>query len=138
MLRINKKIEYGVLALLYLNAKDDHVASVREMSRSCAIPVTLLSKIMQSMKGAGFVQAVHGNQGGYRLAKDLTEINLKELSETLSGPIQVAQCLEPGNEECPARTNCAIITPMTVLNKKIIGLFQATSVDSLVNAKGEV
>lgn len=135
MMRVNKKIEYGVIALLYLADKTEQTASVREMAQSCNIPETLLSKIMQSMKNVGFVQPVHGNQGGYRLNRTLGDINLLELTQTLQGPIQVAECLAPGTNECPARSNCTIITPMNVLNQKIVSLFQSTSLEALANRK---
>ena len=135
MLRVNKKVEYGVIALLYLAAKDDKVASVREMANHCSVPETLLSKIMQSMKNEGLVGAVYGNQGGYRLMKGLGEINLLELTKVLDGPIQVAECLQPGNETCPVKTACTIISPMNVLNQKIVDLFQATSLESLATRK---
>lgn len=138
MLRVNKKIEYGVIALLYLANKSDQVASVREMSETCGISETLLSKIMQSMKNDGIVSAHYGNQGGYRLSKVLSEINLLDLTRTLVGPVQVTECLEPGNEECPVKSSCTIVTPMTVLNKKIMELFQSTSLETLAGRKEAV
>ncbi len=135
MLRVNKKIEYGVIALLHLADREDRVASVREMAAHCSVPETLLSKIMQSMKNEGIVAAVYGNQGGYRLIKGLGEINLLQLTRVLDGPIQVAECLEPGNETCPVKSACSIVAPMHVLNQKIIDLFQATSLESLAHRK---
>jgi Rrf2 family protein len=131
VLRVNKKIEYGIIALLYLNNKEDKVASVREISAFSKTPETLLSKVMQSMKNAGMVAAVYGNHGGYRLNRELSEINLLNLTEVLAGPVQVAECLEPGNETCPVKTGCTIVEPMHLLNQKIIHLFQETSLESL-------
>jgi Rrf2 family protein len=134
MLRVNKKVEYGIIALLYLDGKQDKVASVREMATSCKVPETLLSKIMQSMKGVGFVHAVHGNQGGYRLEKNLSDISLLDLTEVLSGPVQVAECLGP-EDSCQLKETCTIISPMNVLNQKIIQMFQQTSLESLSGRK---
>lgn len=131
MIKVNKKIEYGVLALLYLDSKEEKAASVREISSSCGVPEALLSKIMQSIKSVGYVQAQYGNQGGYKLAKTLSEISLLGITEVLDGPIQVTDCLEPGNHACPAKESCTIIDPMNVLNKKIIELFQSTSIAQL-------
>jgi Rrf2 family protein len=87
------------------------------------------------MKNRGYVAAVYGNQGGYRLSRDLSEINLLELTQILVGPVQVVDCLEDGNEDCPCRTTCTIASPMTVLNQKIKDLFQATSLETLANRK---
>jgi len=135
MLRVNKKTEYGVLALLHLASRPDQVASVREIAEQCGIPETLLSKIMQSMKSVGMVSAVYGNHGGYRLSRELAQISLLDVNQVLVGPVQVAECLEPGNGECPALSNCAIVSPMTVLNQKLIQLFQSTSLEQLATRK---
>lgn len=135
MLRVNKKIEYGVIALLYLDSKADRVASVREIANSSGIPETLLSKIMQRMKAVGMVIAVYGNHGGYRLNRDLSEISLLDLTTVLDGPVRVAECLEPGNETCPCKSSCTIVSPMGVLNQKIVGLFQSTSLEALAGRK---
>lgn len=137
MLRVNKKLEYGIIALLHLASRPDRVASVREIASSCNIPETLLSKIMQSMKSSGFVSAVYGNHGGYRLNRDLSEISLLDINQVLVGPVQVAECLEPGNDQCPAIDSCTIATPMNVLNKKLIHLFQSTSLETLAMKKAQ-
>src|SRR5688572_8330328 len=126
MLRVNKKTEYGILALLHLASQPAKVASVREIAAQCNIPETLLSKIMQSMKNVGLVSAVHGNHGGYRLNRDLGQITLLDINEVLVGPVRVAECLEADGGDCPAMSHCSIVTPMNVLNQKIIGLFQET------------
>ena len=138
MLRVNKKIEYGVLALLHLAKMPSRVASVREIAAACHIPEKLLSKIMQSMKNKGFVDAVYGNHGGYRLDRELAEITLLDINNTLAGPVQVAECLQPGNAACPVNGSCEIAAPMNVLNQKIIDLFQSTSLQTLALRKAAV
>ncbi len=131
MLRVNKKMEYGIIALLYLDKQQDKAASVREIAESCGLPEPLLSKVMQSMKNRHLVSAVYGNQGGYRLGVNLSDINLLDLSQTLVGPMHVAACLDPESKECPAHSKCTIVAPMTVLNQKLTDLFQSTSLETL-------
>lgn len=135
MLRVNKKIEYGIIALLYLAQQEDQTASVREMAKTCGIPETLLSKIMQTMKTKGFVQPMYGNQGGYKLTRSLTDINLLEITQTLQGPIQVTECMGTDNNTCPVKNSCSIISPMNVLNQKIVHLFESTSLEALAQRK---
>ena len=135
MLRVNKKLEYGILALLYLANKPERTASVREIARACQVPENLLSKVMQSMKSVGFVAAVYGNHGGYRLSRGLAEISLLDINQVLVGPVQVTECLEPGNQHCPAKATCMIQTPMGLLNQKIIHLFQSTSLETLATPR---
>jgi Rrf2 family protein len=132
MLRVNKKLEYGMIALLYLASRDDRMASVREMSENCHVPEALLRKIMQLLKNANLVEASHGNLGGYRLSRRLSEINLLELTQSLVGPVQVAECLE-SESHCPVGSHCTLMAPMNLLNQKILQLFQGTSLESLTS-----
>ena len=132
MLRMNKKVEYGVIALLHLAIQPERVDSVRGISAACQIPETLLSKIMQKMKSVGMVLPVHGNHGGYRLDRDLSQINLFDMNQALVGRVEVAECLSDHKESlCPAKNRCSIITPMGILNQKLIELFQSTSLETL-------
>lgn len=137
MFRVNKKIEYGIHALLHLANKTDQTACVREISSESFIPEALLGKIMQSLKNAGLVKAIQGTHGGYQLDRELQEINLLELTEILVGPIAVAECLEPKpTEKCSMQPHCKIAHPMANLNQKIIRLFQSMSIEELAQRKG--
>jgi len=80
MLKINKKLQYGLEALLFLSASGGKAVSTREMAEKCQVPEAMLSKILQSLKARGLVQAIHGNRGGYRLLKPLEEVSLSELN----------------------------------------------------------
>lgn len=135
MLRVNKKMEYGILALLHLSAEPGKVASVREIASHCHIPEALLSKVMQRMKSAGIVKVTHGNHGGYQLDRQLATISLLDMSDVLVGPVQLTECLEPGNSGCPAIVGCRLATPMSMLNQKLIELFQATSLESIATQR---
>ena len=131
MLRVNKKVEYGVIALLHLAKQPERVDSVKGISSACQIPETLLSKIMQRMKSVGMVYPVHGNHGGYRLERNLSQINLFDMNEVLVGPVRMVECLHEKENHCPAKDRCTIVTPMSRLNQKLIELFQSTSLETL-------
>ncbi len=128
-------MEYGIIALLHLSQEPQKVASVREISATCHIPEALLSKVMQMMKNAGMVKVTHGNHGGYQLNRELSHISLLDISNVLVGPVQITECQEPGNNECPARQGCRLVTPMTALNQKLIDIFQATSLESIATPR---
>ncbi len=138
MLRVNKKIEYGIIALHYLAQQEEQTASVREIAATCKIPETLLSKIMQTMKSKGIVQPMYGNQGGYKLTRSLNEINLLEITQMIQGPIQLTECVETETHTCPVKATCTIISPMNILNQKIVKLFQSTSLEALADRKNVV
>ncbi|MBI4403991.1 MAG: Rrf2 family transcriptional regulator [Deltaproteobacteria bacterium] len=140
MLRVNKKLEYAILALLYLASKPHRVASVREISSDCHIPEALLSKIMQTLKASGFVAALHGNQGGYCLTCDLASVSLFDLMQNIVRDVGLVDCIRNrhGMDDvfCTARPNCALAAPMRSLNQRIVQLFRSTSLKELAMVKG--
>ncbi len=119
MLKINKKLQYGLDALLFLSASEGQAVSTREMAEQCQVPEAMLSKILQSLKARGLVHAVHGNRGGYRLARPLPEIALGDLAAAIDGP---RPSLGP-------HTHAS--APIQRLGEKLEKFLQMTSLESL-------
>ncbi len=69
-MKLTAKTEYALLALTYLARHDrlDNV-STKQIAFAQSIPVEFLEEIMLSLKRAGFITSVKGQNGGSRLAK---------------------------------------------------------------------
>jgi Rrf2 family protein len=55
------------------------VVVCHELATRCGIPVCYLSKILQTLRDAGLVEAVRGLHGGYRLQQDPAEIHIADV-----------------------------------------------------------
>jgi Rrf2 family protein len=119
MLKINKKLQYGLDALLFLSSAGAKAVSTREISERCEAPEAMLSKILQSLKASGLVQAVHGNRGGYRLARPLPEIALSELVTAIE------------ERRRPRRLPSTASAPLKKLGEKLGKFLETTSLESL-------
>ncbi len=118
MLKINKKLQYGLEALLFLSACGTKAVSTRQMAEKCQVPEAMLSKILQSLKARGLVEAVHGNRGGYRLSRPLSEIALRDVVNAVD---------EPRGKK--AGTNAT--GPLKRLGEKLGIFLETTSLESL-------
>ena len=66
MLKLNKKTEYGLLALQYMLARENSdVATVKEIAEHHKISQSLLAKILQSLARQKIIKSVQGARGGY-------------------------------------------------------------------------
>jgi Rrf2 family transcriptional regulator, iron-sulfur cluster assembly transcription factor len=87
-MRFTAKTEYGVICLIYMarrgGLKVDPV-TIREIATAEKFSLTYTEKILQNLRTAGIVAAQHGNQGGYVLARQPSEITFKEIVEALEG-----------------------------------------------------
>ena len=85
-MRFTTKTEYGLVCLVYMARQPlDGVITVRDLVRSERFSVTFTEKILQKLRFAHIVVSHQGKQGGYSLARGLSEITLKDIIEALEG-----------------------------------------------------
>lgn len=65
----------------------------RELSESAGVPSNYLSKIMLTLRNAGLVDATRGAGGGYRLARNASELKLAEVVELFEGSTFRSECI---------------------------------------------
>ncbi len=87
-MRFTTKTEYGLVALIYMarhtNASPQPITT-KELVGAEDFSPAYTEKILQGLRGAGIVNAVHGSHGGYVLARPASEITVKEVIDALEG-----------------------------------------------------
>lgn len=135
MLKINKKLEYALIALKHLHtSKNKACRSARSISETYHIPFDTTSRVMQQMATHGYLQAAQGPQGGYRIAKDLKMFSFLELAEVILGPIALANCVSPSHN-CDIKDTCNITMPIWSINQKLMDLCSNITLDELLNTQ---
>jgi len=88
MLSITTKSPYALLALAEL-ARTGGTAPVPigELARRRDVPVQFLEQLFAVLRRAGIVSSQRGVKGGYRFARQPSEITVLEIVELLDGPL---------------------------------------------------
>ena len=120
MNKINRKLEYALMALKYLSQKiPGELTSAKEVSDSFKTPFDATARVMQAMAQHGLLRVEHGAMGGYQITKDLSKVTmLNLLSIVEGGPTAMAKCLVKENP-CDMHTTCNIISPIQVLQTRL-------------------
>ena len=135
MVRLNRKVEYALMALKVMAQKrPGELTSAKEIVEQTGCPFDATARVLQQMGQKGILRSEQGAQGGYHVVRDLTKVSLFELMELILGPIAVAKCLE-GDERCDLKSRCNIHSPIQVLNKKFTEFYQSLSVGELLRLK---
>lgn len=86
-------VEYSLHCLVYLiNLPKNSSITIKELSAFQGISDTYLAKIFSKLSKAGIVIAVPGTKGGFRLAKDSTDITFFDVIEAIEGSKPIFQC----------------------------------------------
>ncbi|WP_165056563.1 MULTISPECIES: Rrf2 family transcriptional regulator [unclassified Adlercreutzia] len=81
-MQLKASTDYGLRAVLYLAAQGGTCSS-RDIAQGMSIPRDYLIQLAQLLRNAGIIEARPGKNGGYRLAKDPSEITLLQVIEAL-------------------------------------------------------
>ncbi len=125
-MQFTKAEEYGMFGVLYLAERDRSVVTpLSEISEAQGIPEKFLAKIFQSLSKAGIVRSHRGVRGGFTLAKDPSEITIKEVLETIQGPYFLMKCLKD-TSVCVKGPDefCALREILLIAQRKLVSVFE--------------
>ena len=88
MLSITSKSPYAVAALAELARSGSGApVPIGELARRREVPVQFLEQLFAVLRRAGVVSSQRGVKGGYRFAREPSEVTVLEVVELLDGPL---------------------------------------------------
>lgn len=132
MIRLSRKVEYAIIALLHLaeNAQEEPV-SAREIIEKYHLPSELVGKILQKLGKADLIESVQGVKGGYILKKPLEDISLKEVIDVIDGSVRLTRCSTRSDRFCSCHQlkDCNIKNAIYYLQREIDDYFRSIRLD---------
>ena len=117
MLRLSKLTDYAVVVLVRLS--DEAGAAVQTtpgIAAATGVPEPTVAKVLKAMAGSGLVVSQRGARGGYRLARPLSAMPIRDVIEAIDGPIALTSCVEGGAGGCEATALCPVHGRWDVVN----------------------
>lgn len=100
--------DYGVFGVIYLAKQPKgKIVSLTEVSKVENLPEKFLAKIFQNLTRSGLIISHRGARGGFSLARPPDQITVKELLESIQGPIHFTKCLSE-LDDCDRKEICEL------------------------------
>lgn len=137
-MRITTKGEYGLRALYDL-AQHEGAGSIQSgaIASRQNIPESYLSQLLLVLRKAGLVHSVRGPQGGHRLARPATAINMGEALAALEGPMLPMDCLDPNFTDCCFMDTCTLRPVWRDLKNAADDVLYSTTLADLLGGRTE-
>src|SRR4030042_5221483 len=105
-MKLSTRSRYGVRLLfeLALNYNNGYML-LKDISEKQDISEKYLSNIIVLLRNANFVNSVRGAHGGYTLAKEPSNITIKEIVDVLEGRPYLIECIK-NNKVCERNKLC--------------------------------
>jgi Rrf2 family nitric oxide-sensitive transcriptional repressor len=105
---LTKFSDYSLRLLLYLGMHRGRLVSVGEVSRAYRISPHVMVKAVQLLVREGLVTSVRGRNGGLRLAKAPSEINVGRLLRLTEPGWDLVECFDVATNTCPIEPACGL------------------------------
>ncbi|MCD7756447.1 MAG: RrF2 family transcriptional regulator [Firmicutes bacterium] len=133
---VSTKGRYALRAMVSLAQKPPGTyIPLKEMAEAEGISQKYLEAIMTTLSKAGFVDAVHGKGGGYRLNRPPEDYTIGSILKLTEGSLAAVSCTSQGPAAC-ARSECCQAKPMwDRLDAMIDRFFEDISIADLLNTE---
>ena len=120
-----------VMVRFALHGGRDYIP-LKQIAEEENISQKYLESIMTTLSKAGFVDAVHGKGGGYRLNRPAAEYTVGSILKLTEGSLAAVSCTTQGPSAC-SRSTCCQTKPMwEKLDRMIDGFFEEITLADLL------
>jgi Rrf2 family protein len=131
VLRISRKIDYGLRAMIYLaSIPPEAIVPFREIARRMAVPEDFLAKILKQLVDRGLARSTRGPHGGYALARSADEISFLDVIEAVEGPIALNVCLDD-DEACGREPRCTMVSVWRQGQERMLEVYRQARLSGL-------
>ena len=105
---------------------------LKEIAERQEISQKYIEAIMTLLSKNGFVEAVHGKGGGYKLNKKPEEYRVGDILRLTEGSLSPVACLEKGAPVCPRKDVCRTLPLWTKLDDLVENYLDSVTLADLM------
>ena len=130
---VSTKGRYALRVMLcFAQRNPSEYIPLKEIAESEEISQKYLESIMTILSKAGFVDAVHGKGGGYRLNRKPEEYTVGSILKLTEGSLAPVSCTTQGAAACSRSTCCQTLPMWERLEKMIDEFFEGITLADLL------
>ncbi|MGF1614386.1 MAG: Rrf2 family transcriptional regulator [Gammaproteobacteria bacterium] len=107
-MRLTVYTDYALRVLIYVALKPTAVATINEIAQSYGISRNHLMKVVHRLGMLGYLETLRGKNGGIRLARAPSEINLGEVVRDTEEDMALVECFQPLSGNCRIQPECVL------------------------------
>ena len=131
---VSTKGRYALRVMVYLaqHGEEDYIP-LKEIAETEGISQKYLESIMTTLSKAGFVDAVHGKGGGYRLNRSPEGYTVGGILKLTEGSLATVSCTSQGPAACSRSTCCQTLPMWERLDKMVDDFFEGITLADLLH-----
>ena len=129
-MKLSKTSEYALRILIFMAKNPEELYTVKYLIEKLNVSDKYLRRLMTDLSKSGFIRSTQGRDGGYTFAKDIHDIFLYDIIDSVEGMEQLNDCVL-GFNECSCTNPCAMHDDWIIIREKLNKVFRKTKLSDL-------
>ena len=131
---VSTKGRYALRVMVNLARRPaEEFVPLKEIAEAESISQKYLEAIMSALSKAGFVDAVQGKGGGYRLNRPASAYTVGSILKLTEGSLAAVSCTTQGSSACSRSTCCDTLPMWQKLDRLIQDFFDGITLEDLLS-----
>jgi Rrf2 family transcriptional regulator, nitric oxide-sensitive transcriptional repressor len=130
-MKLTSYTDYALRTLMYLAMNRDRLVTIQDIADAHKIAKNHLTKVVHQLGMLGLVDTVRGRNGGLRLGREPSEINVGEVVRSTEPDFYIAECFDPGKPGCIYSASCALKGTLGRANAAFLDVLDGVTLDTL-------
>ncbi len=132
-MKLTTKSEYSLLALIFMARHNDRYVKAAEICGEYDMPKKYLGSLLDILKKNGFLKAMRGSEGGYRLAKQPRSISAAMIIRLMDGALASTESVSVHfYSETPLQKERKVTDLLRMIRDYTAQILEGTSLEDLV------
>ncbi|MES2015075.1 MAG: Rrf2 family transcriptional regulator [Pseudomonadota bacterium] len=131
-MRLTAYTDYSLRTLIFLALERDSLATIAQIADSHGIAKNHLTKVVHQLGVLGYVTTVRGRNGGLRLAREPSAINVGEVVRHTESDFHMASCFDPQSAGCIYANGCTLAGALDQATKAFLNVLDALTLDQVL------
>lgn len=134
-MRVTLQTDYSLRVLMYVATKGDRLSRIDEIAESFEISKNHLMKVVYELGKAGYLETVRGRNGGIRLMRKPSQINIGTVVRETEKDLSMLGCLAGEEGFCCVEQVCVLRRAFRDASQAFISVLDRYTVEDLIKPK---
>jgi Rrf2 family iron-sulfur cluster assembly transcriptional regulator len=135
-MKLSTKGRYAVMAMVDIGQNGEgRTISLAEIAQRQDISQEYLEQLFVKLRKAGLVQSARGPGGGYRLARDASEIVIYDVIAAVDEPMKMTRCEGDAVDGCVRGARCSTHDLWSSIGRQVNTFLANVTLDDVVNRR---
>jgi FeS assembly SUF system regulator len=135
LILLSKLADYGVVLTVRLARHGEGQMNAVALAEDTHLSEATVAKVLKSLVHAGVVASLRGPSGGYRLARQPTDISVAEIVTAIDGPFGVTECASV-EDSCDRAHFCSTKPHWSRINTAIQAALESVTLADMAGPLG--